>query len=72
MSWDPSTGDLPSGNWKKAIDSVIDSTRKAFPGGEIWAYMDRKSFKGWQRQSIKRYLEQINIPLGRTRDFVKG
>lgn len=70
-SWDPSTGELPGGNWKNAIDSVIDSTRIAFPGGEIWAYMDRKSFKGWQRQSIKRYLEQINIPLGRTRDFVK-
>ncbi len=69
-SWDPLTGELPAGNWRQAINSAIESTRLAFPKGEIWAYMDRKSFKGWQRQSIKRHLQDIGIPLGRTRDFI--
>lgn len=68
--WDPLTGELPAGIWTHAIDSAISATRLAFPGAEVWAYMDRKSFKGWQRQAIRRYLESIGIPLGRTRDFV--
>ena len=60
----------PSGNWSQAIDSAIESTRHAFPGADVWAYLDRKSFKGWQRQAIRVHLEAIGVPMGRTRDFI--
>jgi D-aminoacyl-tRNA deacylase len=71
-TWQPSSGELPSGLWRQAINEAIDSTRKAFPGGEVCAYLDRKSFKGWQRQSIMRYLQELAIPIGRTKDFLGG
>ena len=58
------------GTWKQAILSAYFSTKKANPDSEIWAYLDRKSFKGWQRKAIKNFLDQENIPLGRTEDFL--
>lgn len=70
--WEASGGVLPGGLWRQAIDEAIDSTRRAFPGGEVWAYLDRKSFKGWQRQSIMRYLQESAIPIGRTKDLLGG
>ena len=57
------------GTWKQAILSAYNSTKKANPNSEVWAYLDRKSFKGWQRNAIKNYLDENNIPLGRTDDF---
>ena len=71
-SWNPLEDELPLGSWRQAIDSAVESTLRAFPGGQIWAYLDRKSFKGWQRQSIRRHLEERGIPIGRTRDLVEG
>lgn len=68
--WDATSGELPDGLWRQAIDEAVDSTRRAFPGGEIWAYLDRKSFKGWQRQSIMRYMRELGIPIGRTKDLI--
>ena len=32
-------------------------------------HLDRKSFKGWQRRVIKRLLNELDVPVGRTRDF---
>ena len=68
-SWDPDTGILPSGAWNHAIRVCVESTRCAFPGGIVTAHLDRKSFKGWQRRVIKRLLKELNVPVGRTRDF---
>ena len=67
--WDPDTGILPSGAWNHAIRVCVESTRKAFPGGMVTAHLDRKSFKGWQRRVIKRLLQELDVPVGRTRDF---
>ena len=58
------------GTWKQAILSAYLSTKKANPDSEVWAYLDRKSFKGWQRKAIKNFLDEENIPLGRTEDFL--
>ncbi len=71
-NWDPLTGALPKGPWVHAVKETLESTKKAFPGGEIWAYLDRKSFKGWQRQSIRRLLEELGVPIGRTNDIVSS
>jgi hypothetical protein len=35
----------------------------AFPGGEIICSMDKKAFKGWQRQAIRDLLTELEVPL---------
>ncbi|MEC8927520.1 MAG: D-aminoacyl-tRNA deacylase, partial [Candidatus Thermoplasmatota archaeon] len=68
-SWDPDTGVAPEGAWSHAIRVSVESTRRAFPGGIVMAHLDRKSFKGWQRRVIKRLLNELDVSVGRTRDF---
>ena len=46
-------GSLPGGTWKQSIDSALAATKKAFPNGEIVCSMDKKAFRGWQRQAIR-------------------
>ena len=69
--WDPVSDKLPEGPWINSIDVAIKQTSESFPNHKVVAHLDRKSFKGWQRQSIKRYLESINIEIFRLADFVK-
>ncbi len=52
-----------SGMWDNSITQAISATRKAFPGGKIVCSMDKKAFKGWQRQAIRDLLEQLEVPL---------
>jgi D-aminoacyl-tRNA deacylase len=61
---------LPEGTWKQSIMAAYNSTKKANLDSEIWVYLDRKSFKGWQRSSIIKFLELQKIPYGRTNDFL--
>lgn len=51
------------GTWKQSIEAGLDATRTSFPGGDIVCSMDKKAFKGWQRQAIRTYLESVDIPL---------
>jgi D-aminoacyl-tRNA deacylase len=67
--WNPDAGRLPEGAWQHAIRVSVESTRDAFPDGLVMAHLDRKSFKGWQRRVIKRLLNELEVPVGRTRDF---
>ena len=68
-NWDGTSDPYPKGQWSHAIKECLKSTKKAFPKGNIIAHLDRKSFKGWQRQSIKRLCQELNLPIGRTDDF---
>ena len=51
------------GMWETSIRSAISATKFAFPGGEIVCSMDKKAFKGWQRQAIRDLLADLDIPL---------
>ncbi len=51
------------GNWKQAINAAIDATRKSFPQGDLVCSMDKKAFKGWQRQAVRDHLDTLGIPL---------
>lgn len=51
------------GTWKQSIRAGLEATRTSFPGGDIVCSMDKKAFKGWQRQAIRAYLESEGIPL---------
>ena len=51
------------GTWKQSIEAGLEATKTSFPGGDIVCSMDKKAFKGWQRQAIRTYLESVGIPL---------
>ncbi|GAB4829012.1 D-aminoacyl-tRNA deacylase [Ancistrocladus abbreviatus] len=57
------------GNWKNAITSAYEAAKAAFPGGEILAHLDQKSFKGWQKNAITTFLDEKNIKIGKASDF---
>ena len=56
-------GDEPEGNWKQSIDAAFEATKRAYPNGKIIFSMDKKAFKGWQRQAIRNHLAHLEAPL---------
>lgn len=60
----------PGGTWAQAIEEAVRSTQQAFPGGTVVVYMDKKSFKGWQRQAIRDYLTAHDLPLMTSKTFL--
>ena len=65
------TSDDPGILWRQSIDAVIESTKLAFPEGEVVATVEKKSFKGWQRQLIYQHLESISVPILRSKPFLE-
>ena len=61
----------PSGPWKHAVEEAVRSTRLGFPGGVLFAHLDRKSFKGWQRTAIIQLLDEIGVEVRRGRDMFR-
>ncbi len=59
----------PGGSWMESTSAALDATRSAFPGGDIFAHLDRKSFRGWQRTLLVNFLEQNGVPVLRGRDL---
>ncbi len=72
LPFDSQTNDdtLPGGNWKNSINSAIEATKIAFPNGKLICSMDKKAFKGWQRQAIRSHLEALEIPLMNTKSII--
>ena len=62
---------IPKGTWRQAIDAVVNSTKAAFPNGKIIISMDKKAFRGWQRQAIRDYLAGRAIPLLTTKQILE-
>ncbi|KAL0380664.1 UNVERIFIED_CONTAM: D-aminoacyl-tRNA deacylase [Sesamum angustifolium] len=69
QSKEKTTTDSIGGTWKQAIKVAFDATKAAFPGGEILAHLDHKSFKGWQKNAITDFLGQQGIKVGKPADF---
>ncbi|KAL6538823.1 hypothetical protein OROMI_025149 [Orobanche minor] len=63
------TAESIGGTWKEAIRVAFDATKTAFPGGEILAHLDHKSFKSWQKNAIVDFLNKQNIKIGKPADF---
>ncbi|CAB4295424.1 unnamed protein product [Prunus armeniaca] len=57
------------GTWREAIKAGFEATQSAFPGGEILAHLDHKSFKSWQKNAITGFLGEQNIKIGKPNDF---
>jgi D-aminoacyl-tRNA deacylase len=64
-------GRLPGGTWSQSISQALAATKIAYPGGKIICSMDKKAFRGWQRQAIRDYLSARNIPLLTTKQILE-
>jgi hypothetical protein len=62
---------IPGGNWKNSLNVAIESTKRAFPNGNIICSMDRKAFKGWQKQAIRAHLAELDIPLLKSKSILE-
>lgn len=57
------------GTWREAIKVSYETSKAAFPGGDVLAHIDQKSFKGWQRIAIMSFLAEQNIKVGKPGAF---
>ncbi|KAF9624452.1 hypothetical protein IFM89_011460 [Coptis chinensis] len=69
QSKDAKSTDGIGGTWKQAIKISFEATKSAFPGGEVLAHLDHKSFKSWQKNAITGFLAEQNIKVGKPQDF---
>ena len=63
---------LPISDIEVALESAIAATKQAFPQGKIICSMDKKAFRGWQRQAIRDYLSDVEVPLLTTKQIVEA
>ena len=66
---EPSDDGLPGGAWRHSIEISVEATRAAFPGANLFAHLDRKSFKAWQRNAIMDILDSLDVPIRRGREL---
>ena len=57
------TEDSPGNQWKISMKSALESTQKAYPGGQIICFMEKKAFKGWQRRLLKEFCQEQGIDM---------
>lgn len=67
---DENIDNYPQGTWRHSIISAIESTIYSYPGGDIFVHLDRKSFKGWQRDAIHKLLTEQKIPILRKKEII--
>ncbi len=60
----------PLGPWSHSVTVAVESTREAFPGGDVFAHLDRKSFKGWQRKALTSLLSDLGVPVRRGKQIL--
>ena len=61
----------PTGPWINCIVKTVESTRISFPNNNIFAHLDRKSFKGWQRSAIIEKLAELGISVWRGKEILQ-
>lgn len=70
LVFDEQTDQGPTGPWRHSLREAVEKTRQAFPGGSVFAHLDRKSFKGWQRTAIAEELASLGVEVRRGREFI--
>jgi D-aminoacyl-tRNA deacylase len=61
----------PSGPWISSVVAAVESTKISFPNSNIFAHLDRKSFKGWQRSAIIQKLGELGIEVRRGKEILQ-
>jgi D-aminoacyl-tRNA deacylase len=59
-----------SGMWEQSIRAAVTSTQLAYPGANLLSSLEKKAFKGWQRQAIRDLMAELEIPILRTKDII--
>ncbi|MGY8755350.1 MAG: D-aminoacyl-tRNA deacylase [Candidatus Poseidoniales archaeon] len=59
-----------TGMWEHSIRAAVSSTKIAYPGAQLLCSIEKKAFKGWQRQLIRDLMAALDIPILRTRDLI--
>ena len=57
--------------WSSSVVAAVKSTQISFPNSNIFAHLDRKSFKGWQRTAIIQKLDELGIPVRRGKEILQ-
>ena len=70
LIFDDQNTESTSGPWRHSLHEAIEKTRIAFPGGTIFAHLDRKSFKGWQRNAIIAELSSLGVEVRRGKEII--
>ena len=70
LIFDDQNKESPSGPWRHSLLEAIEKTRVAFPGGTIFVHLDRKSFKGWQRNAIIAELSSLDVEVRRGKEII--
>ena len=70
LIFDEQNTESPSGPWRHSLHEAIEKTRIAFPGGTIFAHLDRKSFKAWQRNAITAELSSLGVEVRRGKEII--
>ena len=65
-------GQIPSGPWSECVRNAVESTRISFPNNNIFAHLDRKSFKGWERNAIINKLDELGIEVRRGKQILQS
>ena len=60
---------LPNDQWKTSLQSALSSTRISYPGGRIVCMIEKKAFKGWQRDLLKEYCAELGLEILRRKDI---
>ncbi|XP_039056936.1 D-aminoacyl-tRNA deacylase-like [Hibiscus syriacus] len=63
----PTNSVIVGGTWRETIRVAYETTKLAFPGAEVLAHLDHKSFKSWQGSAITGFLAEQNIKIGKPR-----
>ena len=67
----PDSSGNPSGTWSSSITAAVESTKISFPNSNVFAHLDRKSFKGWQRSAIIQKLDELGIQVRRGKEILQ-
>lgn len=70
LIFDEENKEFPTGPWRHSLFEAIEKTRIAFPGGTIFAHLDRKSFKAWQRNAIIKELSSLDVEVRRGKEII--
>ncbi len=70
LIFDEENKEFPTGPWRHSLFEAIEKTRIAFPGGTIFAHLDRKSFKAWQRNAIITELSSLDVEVRRGKEII--
>jgi D-aminoacyl-tRNA deacylase len=61
--------ETPNDQWKNSLQSALSSTKISYPGGRIVCMIEKKAFKGWQRDLLKEFCSELGLEILQRKDI---